>query len=514
MNQDEVIKTINSIKSKACGHDGISPVVVKSCAESLSGPLTFITNLCFKQGVFPSSLKVAKVVPLHKAGDKTDVRNKRPISILNMFSKIIEKCIVKRLSNYLEINNILHNNQHGFRKNHSTESAIIQFTKSIHELLESKNCVLAVYIDFSKAFDCLDHSILKAKLENIGIRGSALSLICNYLADRSQIVYYNNEQSSPLSINHGCVQGSQIGPLLFSIYINDVINVSRELLLALYADDLNALKGSKCLYELYIAVNNELIKLYKWVLCNGLSINVLKLCHMLFNYNPSYDMQPMELSIGGHVIPRTSYTKLLGVLLDENLRWNLHVDYVAAKISKLCGIVYTIRKKLNLSTLKIIYNSLMYPLIIYCVSVWGGALATHLRPVVLAQKRAVRAITNSPRYERTLPLLNANHLLRFHLVYEYFILLVVYKYLSVSYVSDAFRRVDHGQGTRGVGCSLALPPFTSRGGQRSILYQAPTLWNRLPHVLKNDLLNVTNILSVKQKLKTYLFHQQLNEQLN
>ena len=117
----------------------------------------------------------------------------------------------------------------------------------------------------SKAFDCLDHGILKAKLDNIGVRGQALSLLCDYLDGRSQVVYYDNKISSHRFIYFGCVQGSQIGPLLFSIYVNDVINVSKELLLSLYADDLNALKGSKNLYELYRSINTELVKLHDWV---------------------------------------------------------------------------------------------------------------------------------------------------------------------------------------------------------------------------------------------------------
>ena len=133
---------------------------------------------------------------------------------------------------------------------------MIQFTKPIHELLETNNSVLAVYMDFSKAFDCLNHDILKTKLENIGVRGSALALLSDYLDGRSQIVYYDNKQSAPRTISFGCVQGSQVGPLLFSIYVNDVVNVSNELFLSLYADDLNGLKGGKNLYELYRSTNN------------------------------------------------------------------------------------------------------------------------------------------------------------------------------------------------------------------------------------------------------------------
>ena len=249
------MRNIQSIKSKACGQDGISPVIVKACADVISPPLKHIINLSFRQGVFPRALKVAKVVPLHKSGNKADVKNKRPISVLNIFSKILEKCLVTRLTHYLECHNILGQNQHGFRRSHSTETAIIQFLNSIYNQLETNNFVLAVYIDFSKAFDCLEHDILISKLDNIGIRGNALSLLRDYLDGRSQIVHYNGQQSSPLLIKYGCVQGSQLGPILLSIYVNDLIQVSSELLLCLYADDANALKSGKQSYDLYLSVN-------------------------------------------------------------------------------------------------------------------------------------------------------------------------------------------------------------------------------------------------------------------
>ena len=508
---DEITKNINSIKSKACGHDDVSPIVVKACADVLSRPLQHIINLSFRQGVFPRAMKVAKVVPLHKSGDKSDVKNKRPISVLNIFSKILEKCLVTRLTNYLESHNIVSNKQHGFRRGHSTETAIIQFTNSIYKLLEENNYALAVYIDFSKAFDCLEHGKLISKLENVGIRGNALSLLRDYLDGRSQVVHYNGQQSSPLPILYGCVQGSQLGPTLFSIYVNDLVQITNDLMLCLYADDVNGLKGGRHLYDLYSSVNRELTKIYDWIVCNGLSINILKLAHMLFNYKRCYDMQPMELYIGGSPIPRVFHSKLLGLMIDDRLKWNLHADYVASKVSKMCGIIYLIRKKLNQDALRLLYNCLVYPYLVYCVPIWGGALATHINPVILSQKRAVRAITFTHRREHTLPLFNDNRLMQFKYIHMYFTLLIVFKFIQYNYTVDAFMRLDHLHATRGVANNLSLPPYVSVRGQRSIFYQGPSLWNRLPNNIKSDFVNIVNIFTFKRKLRLYLFGLQLNQ---
>ena len=142
-----------------------------------------------KTGIFPEQLKIAKIIPLHKSGDKTDVKNKRPISILSVFSKVFERAIYKRLSNYLETNNLLIMQQHGFRPNKSTESALLNFLEPIYEAIREKKKAIGIFIDFSKAFDCLNHSILLSKLENLGIKGVALKLFESYLKSRQQLVF-------------------------------------------------------------------------------------------------------------------------------------------------------------------------------------------------------------------------------------------------------------------------------------------------------------------------------------
>ena len=185
LTENEVLKYCNEIKTQAVGFDDISPSIMKLGIHYILKPLTYLVNQSFKTGSFPEDLKIAKVIAIHKSGNRNEIRNKRPISILNAFSKVYEKAIHNRLSSFLEKHSLIVENQHGFRYNHSTESAVLNFTKHIYEALNSHKYSIGVFLDFSKAFECIEHDILIAKLENLGIRGNFLALLSNYLKNEN-----------------------------------------------------------------------------------------------------------------------------------------------------------------------------------------------------------------------------------------------------------------------------------------------------------------------------------------
>ena len=407
----EVRKYITSIKTKACGIDDISPDIVKLSIDVICEPLSFLINLAFKSGIFPGQLKIAKIIPIHKKGNKLKVENKRPISLLNIFAKIYEKAIYTRLYSYIEKFNLISVNQHGFRANHSTETAVTQFIQNVYRALENRHHYVGICIDFSKAFDCLNHRVLIAKLENIGVRGPALKLMTDYLSDRSQITYYNELYSEPAELHCGTPQGSQLGPLLFAIYINDMVNSSLFLSFALYADDSNADASGPCLAPLIQTVNEELTHVNNWITVNYLSTNNTKLLHLLFTHEKTtFDY---ILKLGDFIIPRVRHTKLLGLIIDDQLKWSDHTRALSNKLSQLSGVLYLCRNKLSNQSLRTIYFSLAYSHIAYCIAIWGGTWAQHLKPVIVAQKRLLRTIAYAPRDHRSLPLFIQNHLLSF-----------------------------------------------------------------------------------------------------
>ena len=499
--EDEVFKYINENKSNAAGYDGLYPRIIKYTADITKKPLAYMINQSFKTGIFPEELKVAKIIPLHKKGKKTDVANKRPISILNVFGKIFEKAIHKRLSTYLEEFELLTPLQHGFRKNHSTESALLSFIQKMYDTINERKRAIALFIDFSKAFDCLDHRILICKLERLGIRGAALELIKSYLSSRKQYVYYNQKYSAPITPEFGTPQGSLLGPLIFLIYVNDIINSATSIFLALYADDANGIKSDFCFETLVREINAELVHINDWIICNGLSINTIKICHMLINCN--IDNVQYEIKIGETVIPRVMSTKLLGLHVDEKLKWNIHVNYVADKISKVCGVIYNIRKKLTPQAMRTIYMSLIYSHLIYCIPIWGNTWACHLRPVEVAQKRAVRTISNVARYEHTHELFMNLKLLKLKNVHKYFSSLLIFKFLNCHYVPLIFSRHQNPYALRNAN-NVYVPHSRSELFLRSVFYNTPSLWYSLDAQLKQ----IRNIETFKRKLKQYLLAHQ------
>ena len=206
--------------NKSCGHDSINPRIIKDYKHYLCIPLSYLFNASLKNGVVPDKFKLAKVVPLFKKGEHNSTSNYRPISLLNIYNKLFEKLIYKRLYSFFEKNNILYNYQFGFRKNHSTSMALLELVDECYANLDKNNIILGIYFDLQKAFDTVNHDVLLNKLYNYGIRGIMFNWIKNYLYNRKQYTVVNNISSDVETINCGVPQGSVLGPLLFLVYIN------------------------------------------------------------------------------------------------------------------------------------------------------------------------------------------------------------------------------------------------------------------------------------------------------
>ena len=223
---------LHSKSKNSTGFDNIDSYIVKQIAPHIVNQLANIFNKSFFTGIVPSKLKIAKVIPLYKTKDPALFSNYRPISLLPFFSKILERLMYNRLYNFLTEHNILSMNQFGFRKNYSTFLALMELVDSI-----SKNIDEEIFLDLSKAFDTIDHTILLDKLCRYGIRGVTLNWFKHYLNDRKQFVSYNNTTSASMKVTCGVSQGSILGPLLFILYINEIANVSNIFKINLFADD-------------------------------------------------------------------------------------------------------------------------------------------------------------------------------------------------------------------------------------------------------------------------------------
>jgi hypothetical protein len=256
ISKNELINLINTLKcDKSCGVDNFGPRLIKDNVEFLWKPLLFIYNYSLLNGVVPNDLKIAKVIPIFKKGDSELPSNYRPISLLSIFNKLLEKLVYKRIYSFLNHHNVLYKHQFGFRKNYSTSLALLEVLDSCYKNINLNLKVLGIYFDLQKAFDTVNHEILLHKLYNYGIRGVMHNWIKNYLFDRKQFTFVNGVSSVLSNISCGVPQGSVLGPLLFLIYINDISSAVEGNRLKLFAYDTNLFIFGKDLNELEIEAN-------------------------------------------------------------------------------------------------------------------------------------------------------------------------------------------------------------------------------------------------------------------
>ena len=330
ISQEEVLAIVNSLPNKSTGPSSIPLRLLKDVADLIIIPLCNIINLSFSLGIFPDLLKVTKVVAIHKGGSTQEVNNFRPISLLSIFDKIIEKLMHKRLYDFFDEHNILYELQFGFRKKMSTSHSLLEITEEIKESIDNGKFGCGIFIDLKKAFDTVNHKILLTKLEHYGIRGALLKWFESYLSNRKQYVYHNGIASDMKEITCGVPQGSVLGPLLFLIYVNDLPNISDKLRFFLFADDTNIYYDSEDLIELEKTVNNELRKLSQWLNINRLALNVSKTNFVIFRAKKKV-YHNVTLILNRKAIEQKDHVKYLGVLMDEHLNWKKQIANVTKK---------------------------------------------------------------------------------------------------------------------------------------------------------------------------------------
>lgn len=491
--RDECRCLIAKLKNGGNDKNSLPVFILKQISKFIVDPLTYLINQSFQTGVFPDVLKLARITPIFKSGVPTDVSNYRPISVLPTLSKIFEKCLTNRLYSFVEKNNILSCVQFGFRRSRSTVDAVIELTEHIYNSLNSKEHAVSVFIDFKKAFDTVNHTILFNKLNFYGIRGLPLLLVKSYLTNRVHCVRNVTSVSSVRTSNIGLPQGSIMAPLLFLIYINDLPNVSTTLSSLLFADDTTFLASSSDYNTLIATLNREMTLVLRWTICNRLSLNTQKTFSVLFT-NRSHATNPaIDIVINEEAIPLVASSKFLGVIIDCNLRFDKHLSNNESKLSKSIGILYKLKRFAPEDVMLSLYYSLVYPYLTYCNVVWGGSSDVYLGRLFRIQKRIVRIIAGSDYLAHTSPLFYRLGILKLNDIYIYLNAIFMFKR------RESMTTAEHTYNTRGR--TNAVPTFQRLSlSQRSVSYAGPVVWNGIP----NEIKVISSLPPFKVALKNYL----------
>ena len=270
--------------------------------------------MSFSSDQVPQSLKTAKVIPLHKKGEKDKPGNYRPISLLSIFAEVLEELMFNRMYSFLMQNNILYKYQFGFRKGFLTSLALIELLDTIYCHRDNHDFVIGMFFDLQKAFDTVDHTILLHKLENYGVRGIVLKWFHDYLHNRQQFVSIGDSKSNLRSVTYGVPQGSILGPLLFLLYINDIENCVHNATVKLFADDTNLFVHGKTFREAFDSATNSVALLYDWFCANRLSLSVEKSCYSVFGCDVSA-ASAYTITLGKVNLNPVNFTKYLGIVI-------------------------------------------------------------------------------------------------------------------------------------------------------------------------------------------------------
>ena len=482
--EDEVSNIVVSLDpKKSSGPSEISTKCLQLTIPSMAASVARILNLSLQSGCVPSNWKAANVTPIHKKGDKQNPNNYRPISVIPVMGKILERVVYTRLMDHLNHNNILTPFQSGFRPNHSTEDVLLRTVEDWRREVDQGKAIAAVFIDFSKAFDSISHPLLLKKLNLLNIKGTVLSWFKDFLSNRRQRVVIEGHKSSWALVQQGVPQGSLLGPLLFSIYTNDMPSIVSNSSINMYADDTALYASDKNIIAAASRATKDLAAIQNWCKDNCLQINHKKNFAMFLARN-KVELQngrnQAHILLDGSALQTVSEVRYLGVLIDSTLSFKGHIDSIT---SKAYGALSTLRKVqtyLPLNTRKLLYRSLVLPHLEYCPSVWDPSSTELSSKIERVQNRAMRTILNRPPGTRSQPLrteLNWRSLYERRQLRRGTSTFKCLNKLSPPYLHNLFQRNPASRG-RNKDKLFLIRPLTN-WVKHSFSYKSAKLWNSL-----------------------------------
>ena len=515
LSEEDVIKIVRSIKSKSSGIDDINISNILLFLPRISTVLTHIINISFELNKFPERWKKAIITPIAKCEVPLQESDFRPISLLPTFSKILEKSANVQIVAYLQKYSLLDPYQSAYKKNHSTNTALLKITDDILDAIDDSEITLLIFLDFSKAFDTVNHKILIEKLKILGVQNDTCDWINSYLCNRYQMVVVGEEKSDWIQIENGVPQGSILGPLLFTILVSDMRRHIWDGSYHQYADDTDLLFETKIdnVNETIVKANNVLEKINTYCNDNFLNLNAGKSKFMFIGSKPALKKLEntvlFDIQINGSNLERVKLAKNLGVTFDEVLSWRKHVNL---NISKAVGSFINLsrfKRFLNTKSKCLLSESIVLSRFNYCDSVYQNIDMCIQRKIQKVQDMCCRFIfdikkSESPDYNE---LRNKLGWLSMEKRRDLHSLTMLYKILHESapdYLQDMFTYQNevHSVNTRGSQNNQIWVDkgIKSKVHRDSFRFYAPCQYNKLPVTIKN----CTSVNSFKSNLIKFL----------
>ena len=488
-NQD-VLDQIEALDTtKAYGPDGLSPIFLKEGKLAIAPVLTKLFNLSIKKGMVPQIWKQANVLPIFKKGKRELLNNYRPVSLLSCNAKLLEKVIFKYVFNFFRDNFLITIWQSGFLPGRSTITQLTELYHTFCKAVAEGKEIRIVFLDISKAFDRVWHKGLLHKLQNFGIKGKLLAWFTNYLKDRRQRVVIGGQASDWTYLKSGVPQGAVLGPLLFLVFIDDIVYIVTHCKIRLFADDTCLFVEVDNREETALQINEDLERISKWANDWLITFSPPKTKSLIISNKSNVHLHP-DLRLEGHVIDRVNHHKHLGITLSHNLRWNCHIEDIVTKALRKLDLMRGLKFKLDRKSLETVYISFIRPCIEYGDVLWAGTYDSDLCKVDSIQVEAMRIVTGATArsninnlYEETgWPTLSERRLFHVHkLMYK------MVNELAPSYLSDLLpdtvgQRVTYGLRNE---AELRMPFTRTESFRRSFIPFGIRVWKNLTDEVKN-----------------------------
>lgn len=484
---EEIVKKLPKKKGT---EEGITSDILKAVFYVIKEEFRDIINKSLSEGCFPEEWKTSTVIPIPKIGKPKKASEYRPINMLPIYEKVLEIVIKKQIEGYLQNNNIITEHQSGFRKNYSCETAIQVVIDEWKLIISERKMVGVVFMDLKRAFETIDRERLLRKMHQYGIKGAALEWFRSYLQNRMQQVRYNDEWSKLLSTEYGVPQGSVLGPLLFIIYINDIVKASPEdCKIKMFADDTLIYVTGESSMEIERKMNVALNVMEEWMNANKLKMNAEKTKYMIVrSIRKELKGNIAVKCLDGTVIERVEVMKYLGVMIDDRLRFNDHCDYILKKIGKKISFLNRIGNHVSTYTRCIIYKTIIAPHFEYCATLLVDMGETQLSRLQKAQNRAMRVILQCDRYTKIECMLQALQFMSIRQRLYYNMSIFIFKILNnmmPEQLSDRLSIVGHrtNRQTRQAE-NIAVDFRKTKSAQKSLFFEGVIMYNALPDEVK------------------------------